>query len=129
MAEMTEPNARYIVAVDGESVSDAPPVQKSIVGFLYFQFTMEDCNDEEQSEVSNIEDEHGESDVGSGVTEIPVVYCYELQLEAGFQRRGVGSHLMSILERVGALYGMRKALLTSTPFTTKGGQDILRDTK
>ncbi|XP_064481112.1 N-alpha-acetyltransferase 40-like [Ornithodoros turicata] len=42
----------------------------------------------------------------------PVVYCYEIQLEADVQRHGLGTFLMGILEKLAAKFRMHKVVLT-----------------
>ncbi|KAI8919352.1 hypothetical protein DFJ77DRAFT_274334 [Powellomyces hirtus] len=96
---MTEENALYVVATEQRP---GGPAEK--VGFLYFQFTMEDsCDDEGDSERSDQESEDRQA---------PVIYCYELQLETGYQRRGFGTYFMDMLEELGSKYRMRKSMLT-----------------
>ncbi|KAL8726734.1 MAG: hypothetical protein Q9166_006529 [cf. Caloplaca sp. 2 TL-2023] len=41
-----------------------------------------------------------------------VVYCYELHLDPAVQRRGIGKHLMSLMETVGKRAGIEKSMLT-----------------
>ncbi|TPX59894.1 hypothetical protein PhCBS80983_g02155 [Powellomyces hirtus] len=99
LAEMTEENALYVVATEQRP---GGPAEK--VGFLYFQFTMEDsCDDEGDPESSDQESEDRQA---------PVIYCYELQLETGYQRRGFGTYFMDMLEELGSKYRMRKSMLT-----------------
>ncbi|CAH1139671.1 unnamed protein product [Phyllotreta striolata] len=43
---------------------------------------------------------------------LEVLYCYELQLEPGFQRNGLGKFMMQILELVAFKNNMRKVVLT-----------------
>ncbi|KAI8591034.1 hypothetical protein BDZ88DRAFT_413180 [Geranomyces variabilis] len=119
LGEMTEENARYVIAT--ETTSDGSTAR---VGFLYFQFTMEDTCDPEGEE----------ADADSGSEEerqIPVVYCYELQLEEAYQRRGLGTYFMNLLEELGLKYQMKKSMLTvfksntsAIAFYTNRGYDI-----
>ncbi|KAI8825005.1 acyl-CoA N-acyltransferase [Fimicolochytrium jonesii] len=103
--EMTEPNARYIVV--NTMGGDARPV-----GFVYFQFTMEEsCDDKD--EVKNDEDEDEGSEESGEDVQIPVVYCYELQISASYQHCGLGTHLMSLIEELGRRYHMLKCMLTA----------------
>ncbi|KAJ3167028.1 hypothetical protein HDU87_001744 [Geranomyces variabilis] len=100
LAEMTEENARYVIATE-----TSPDGSTARVGFLYFQFTMEDTCD--------TEDEESDDNSGSDQErQIPVVYCYELQLEEAFQRRGLGTYFMNLLEELGTRYHMKKSMLT-----------------
>ncbi|KAL8701659.1 MAG: hypothetical protein Q9201_004791 [Fulgogasparrea decipioides] len=41
-----------------------------------------------------------------------VVYCYELHLSQHLQGRGIGSHLMDLMEQVGRNAGVEKSMLT-----------------
>ncbi|TPX70910.1 hypothetical protein SpCBS45565_g01393 [Spizellomyces sp. 'palustris'] len=96
LAEMSEEHAMYLIA----QASDG-----QLVGFLYFQFVMEDyCADDNESGEDSSDDKEEE--------QIPVIYCYELQLESSFQRNGLGAHFMRILEEVGRKYRMEKSMLT-----------------
>lgn len=58
----------------------------SPVGFIHFRFDMDDG--------------------------MSVLYCYELQLESRVQRRGLGSHLMRLLDQLAAHFRMCKTVLT-----------------
>eukprot|EP00877_Chromochloris_zofingiensis_P000004 jgi/Chrzof1/10003/Cz04g23190.t1 len=44
--------------------------------------------------------------------DVPVIYCYELQLEQAAQRQGLGKFLMQLLELIGLKYGMQGVMLT-----------------
>lgn len=41
-----------------------------------------------------------------------VLYCYEMQVEDGYQCKGLGSFLMEALEAIGQLWKMEKIVLT-----------------
>jgi ribosomal protein S18 acetylase RimI-like enzyme len=41
-----------------------------------------------------------------------VIYCYELQTARDYQRQGIGSLLMKIIEQIGSKFKMSKVLLT-----------------
>lgn len=43
---------------------------------------------------------------------MPVAYCYELQLEEAAQRKGLGKHMMQLLELIAAKYAMAGVMLT-----------------
>ena len=82
--EFTEKNARYLAVFCSGT--------KELVGYLYFQFIMEDtANDSVQ---------------------IPVIYCFELQIKNSYKRQGIGAFLMSMFEGIGKKQGMVKAMLT-----------------
>ncbi|XP_039289471.1 N-alpha-acetyltransferase 40 [Nilaparvata lugens] len=42
----------------------------------------------------------------------PVLYCYEIQLEANVRRLGLGKFIMNVLERIGFANKMEKVILT-----------------
>lgn len=52
---------------------------------------------------------HFRFDMDGGMS---VLYCYELQLEARVQRRGLGTHLMRLLDRLAGHFRMCKTVLT-----------------
>lgn len=41
-----------------------------------------------------------------------VIYCYELQIAKGYQRKGIGSLLMRLIRQVGAQFKMSRVMLT-----------------
>lgn len=41
-----------------------------------------------------------------------VVYCYEMQVEAEFQRKGLGGFMMKALEKLAQHYGLERVVLT-----------------
>lgn len=47
-----------------------------------------------------------------GYASDPVLYCYELQVEEAYRRRGVGKYLMELLADLGKAHRMKKLLLT-----------------
>lgn len=42
----------------------------------------------------------------------PVVYCYELQVDAKYQKQGVGAILLDVLEKMGRKLGLTKVMAT-----------------
>ncbi|KAJ3054051.1 N-alpha-acetyltransferase 40 [Rhizophlyctis rosea] len=58
--------------------------------------------DDDDEDYEDVEDE-----------KIPVVYCYELQLESDARGKGLGAYLMNLIEEVGTAWGMRKVMLTA----------------
>jgi len=44
--------------------------------------------------------------------DLPVLYCYEIQLIEAVQRRGLGGHLMHILYKLAERFKMKKVILT-----------------
>lgn len=44
------------------------------------------------------------------------IYCYELQIAKEYQRKGLGSLLMKVIEQIGSKFKMNKVLLTSFGF-------------
>uniref|UniRef100_A0A1I8ALX9 N-alpha-acetyltransferase 40 n=1 Tax=Steinernema glaseri TaxID=37863 RepID=A0A1I8ALX9_9BILA len=47
---------------------------------------------------------------------IPVVYCYELQLEPEYQKQGVGTIILGILEKLSSRAGLTKVMATVFAF-------------
>lgn len=41
-----------------------------------------------------------------------VLYCYEMQVEEEFQRKGLGGFMMTALEEIAKSFGMEKLVLT-----------------
>uniref|UniRef100_A0A7G3AM73 N-alpha-acetyltransferase 40 n=1 Tax=Lutzomyia longipalpis TaxID=7200 RepID=A0A7G3AM73_LUTLO len=54
-----------------------------------------------------------------------VLYCYETQLEESARRKGLGSHMMSILEKAAAHWRMEKIVLTVLK-NNPSGMDFFR---
>jgi len=75
--EMTEDNARYLIAYDA---SEKP------VAFSHFRFDMD--------------------------YDIPVLYCYEMQLEVECRRKGLGRFMLQILELLAFKANLTKVVLT-----------------
>ncbi|KAL1919360.1 uncharacterized protein VTP21DRAFT_2053 [Calcarisporiella thermophila] len=82
--EMSEEHARYLIA---KQKSDGTPV-----GFVYFQFTYEETMDD------NVDAE--------------VIYCYEIQVIPEATNKGLGEHMMRLMENIGRHWGMEKSMLT-----------------
>ncbi|KAI4088676.1 MAG: hypothetical protein LQ348_003653 [Seirophora lacunosa] len=80
--EMKLPDLRYLLVVGSTSHSAV----SSVEGFLSSMMTYEDGHE--------------------------VVYCYELHLAPSLQRRGIGKHLMSLIEHAGSSAGVEKSMLT-----------------
>lgn len=83
--EMVSPEAYYIfvrkstdrtLLSESEETTCASPTvdQNALVGFVHYRFIVEE--------------------------EVPVVYVYELQLEACAQRKGLGKFLMQLIELI-----------------------------
>ncbi|KAG0362614.1 hypothetical protein BC939DRAFT_507801 [Gamsiella multidivaricata] len=44
--------------------------------------------------------------------DVEVAYCFEIQVVAGYQRRGIGAYLIGLLEIIGKTAQMEKVMLT-----------------
>ncbi|KAI8806340.1 hypothetical protein BJ742DRAFT_368733 [Cladochytrium replicatum] len=99
-AQESDPSPGSEIIEQEGTISDVP------IGFLYFQFTMEDCSDPDLAAEL----------IGSNLLEdgfqVPVMYCYELQLDKDYRRGGLGKHMLKIMEELGKAWKMRKAMLT-----------------
>lgn len=95
--EMVSPEARYIFVQkstnrtpvsESEETNCAGPTgdQNALVGFVHYRFIVEE--------------------------EVPVVYVYELQLEACAQRKGLGKFLMQLIELIARKNRMGAVMLT-----------------
>ncbi|GMK56001.1 hypothetical protein CspeluHIS016_0210570 [Cutaneotrichosporon spelunceum] len=97
MAEMFDPDARFLILTSCERMPGAmPPTPRrvefdDVLGFASFRFDTEDT---------------------MGAEDVEVVYCYELQLSERARGAGLGTVLMAELEGIGARRGMAKAMLT-----------------
>ncbi|KAL8947709.1 MAG: hypothetical protein Q9222_006033 [Ikaeria aurantiellina] len=80
--EMKLPDLRYLL-LSGPTAHD---VGKHLGGFLSFMLTYEDGYE--------------------------AIYCYEVHLSPQLQRKGIGKHLMSLMEEVGRRVGVEKSMLT-----------------
>lgn len=83
--EMLAPQARYLIARSATDPTD-------LKGFLLFQMVQEETMDD---------------DVMANCA-----YCYEIQLMASVRNRGLGEHLMHLLDRIGSHWKMDKVMLT-----------------
>ncbi|KAF9559397.1 N-alpha-acetyltransferase 40 [Mortierella alpina] len=61
------------------------------VGMVHFQFVEEETMTDRDAEVA---------------------YCFEIQVVPEYQRRGIGAHLISLLEAIGRATQMEKVMLT-----------------
>ncbi|TPX32627.1 hypothetical protein SmJEL517_g04271 [Synchytrium microbalum] len=105
-----------------EMSSDAPRfliarVNQRSIGYVHFQFSTEELGDVDQDAKLRYDlanwDKNGRMGAKPSICEeVAVVYCYELQLEAEAQGRGLGHHLMELMEQVGRVTGMYKSMLT-----------------
>jgi ribosomal protein S18 acetylase RimI-like enzyme len=82
---IVRPNGGYLPAPD-QQWSKNPKLDQSIIGFLSFMITQE----EEEN----------------------VVYIYEIHISERFRDCGLGRHLFSMVEHIGDVTGMDKAMLT-----------------
>ncbi|KJE96465.1 hypothetical protein CAOG_06788 [Capsaspora owczarzaki ATCC 30864] len=86
--ELKEDTARFLLARSQSSADGAPG---QLVAFVHFRFDFESTADEAQ---------------------IPVIYCYEIQLSEPVQRKGLGKFMMQIIELIGIQEKMLKSMLT-----------------
>ena len=84
--ELTEAGARFLLVFDRQESSAA---QKKLVGFVHFRFTV-------QGEVV---------DTMEGDT---CIFVWDIQIEDAFQCKGVGRHLLMLLELIGAREGIKR---------------------
>lgn len=84
--ELAHKDAWYLVARTSKEGAEEDGGAGEPVGFVHFRFDMD-----------------------GGMS---VLYCYELQLEARVQRRGLGTHLMRLLDKIAAHFRMCKTVLT-----------------
>ena len=84
--ELTEAGARFLLVFDRQGSSAA---QKKLVGFVHFRFTV-------QGEVV---------DTMEGDT---CIFVWDIQIEDAFQCKGVGRHLLMLLELIGAREGIKR---------------------
>ncbi|OZJ06619.1 hypothetical protein BZG36_00315 [Bifiguratus adelaidae] len=82
-SELYAPEARYLIVKDAKGTK---------VGFLMFQFVWEETMEDD--------------------AEVQAIYCYEIQLISEVSGKGIGSHLMKLLEDIGRAWDMEKAMLT-----------------
>jgi GNAT superfamily N-acetyltransferase len=104
---MLEPEGRYLIVYP---VGGTEPV-----GMTYFQFVLEDDGDSDDNKQLGCIYWL----VGLGFLGLfrYLIFCcssfsYEIQLTPGIQGKGIGSHLMHLLEDMGRRLGMRKCMLT-----------------
>ncbi len=81
--EMSTPTSRFLVVTDQSDKR---------IALVHFEFCLEDTNLQED--------------------QIAAIYCLEIQVEAEWTGKGIGAHLMSLLESIGQKFGMRKCMLT-----------------
>ncbi|KAG0239432.1 N-alpha-acetyltransferase 40 [Mortierella sp. GBA43] len=61
------------------------------VGMIHFQFVEEETMTDRDADVA---------------------YCFEIQIVSGYQRRGIGEHLIKLLEKIGTSANMEKVMMT-----------------
>ena len=83
MAELKEPEARYLVAREASPSSGS---QGPIIAFAHFRFELEGL--------------------------YTVLYVYELQIAESAQKHGLGRRFMQLLELIGVKQGMQWVMLT-----------------
>ncbi|GAA6047257.1 hypothetical protein JCM3770_001852 [Rhodotorula araucariae] len=91
-AELFHPDSRFLVLFPSAPSSTAPP--PTPLGCCIFRFDTEETASEDDEELCD------------------VAYCYELQVEAATQGKGVGRVLMDALDRLAGAFKMDKTMLT-----------------
>ena len=84
--ELIEPGARFLLVFDR---SESNVTQRELVGFVHFRFTV-------QGEVM---------DTMEGDT---CIYVWDIHFEEEFQRKGLGRHLLMLLELIGSREGIKR---------------------
>lgn len=76
----------------------------SLVGFVMFRFDLEDCSRSDPlfRPFSRVTKRR----------KLPVLYCYELQVDSRHQSLGLGSALVQAMQTIGTQTGMVKCMLT-----------------
>ncbi|GAB5588400.1 hypothetical protein Unana1_03300 [Umbelopsis nana] len=92
IAEMYAKEARYLIA---RSRSDP----NQLFGFLLLQMVQEETMDDDVL--------------------ADVAYCYELQIDDSARGKGLGEHMMRLLEEIGMHWKMEKVMLTVFKANTK----------
>ena len=103
-AEMREPDMKFLM-VYSVAQDDTPS------GLLYEQMNFGDSKlrslrGQPSQVVGFLSFELGHEDG------MEVIYCYEIHLQSGYQGRGLGAQLMSLMSLIGAAVGVQKAMLT-----------------
>jgi N-alpha-acetyltransferase 40 len=92
LREMRHPALKYLllllrpVSLEAGKGVDKVPERDEIEGFLSFMITEEDGHE--------------------------VIYCYELHLQLRLQGKGVGRQVVELMEIIGGMVGVEKAMLT-----------------
>ncbi|RHZ79019.1 hypothetical protein Glove_152g38 [Diversispora epigaea] len=95
--EMREEGARYLIARQFNKVHKDSGENQTIgkpIGFLMFQFTLEETMADDDQEIE-------------------AIYCYEIQLTSETRGKGLGKFLMNTMEAIGKHWGMKKSMLTT----------------
>ncbi|PVU98772.1 hypothetical protein BB559_001277 [Furculomyces boomerangus] len=102
MNEMFDKDMRYIVLLSYNYIGPGSESPKgasndkynncSVICFTSFMFTFEETNSD---------------------YEIPVLYCYELQVTGEFRGQGLGKSLIESLKAIGKMHKMKKLMLTT----------------
>ncbi|BGP36798.1 hypothetical protein JCM10449v2_000700 [Rhodotorula kratochvilovae] len=91
-AELFHPDSRFLLLFPSAPSSSVPP--PTPLGCCIFRFDTEETASEDDDELCD------------------VAYCYELQVEAATQGKGVGRVLMDALDRLARAFKMDKTMLT-----------------
>ncbi|TPX46052.1 hypothetical protein SeLEV6574_g03471 [Synchytrium endobioticum] len=112
-AEMRSASPRYLVA----STADPDGTGELPVGFVHFQFSMEeidrmDASAKLRADTAAWTARGARGDPPRLCSRVSCVYCYEIQLEPDVQGSGLGTRLLLIMEDLARAAGMHKAYLT-----------------
>jgi len=119
--DTTELSSRWMTKrkhdiVDENAIEDHQDFRVKVpVGFVYFQYSSEPPLEDHISPMDGDGIENHsihEDDLSLDHDMIPVLYCYELQVEPSYQHLGIGRKLMELLEPIAATFQMDKILLT-----------------
>ncbi|GAA5848433.1 hypothetical protein JCM5353_000241 [Sporobolomyces roseus] len=94
--ELFHSESRFVVLRSSslDTNNDKAPTAPKLLGYSIFRFDTEETASEDEDELCD------------------VVYCYELQVEAGCKGMGVGRSVMDTLNRIGKEMKMDKTMLT-----------------
>ncbi|KAJ1914062.1 hypothetical protein H4219_004951 [Mycoemilia scoparia] len=113
LKELKNPDMRYLLiytnptgsANDTDEISSSPPTHTvasiftpdNLVGFAAFDFSFE-----ETMEPNSSDDK-----------EVPIIFCYEIQLEPSLRGKGLGKLLMNTMFQIGAEWDMQSVFLNT----------------
>ena len=107
--EMRLPDLRYVLLKETTGASPCSGAEAEKEG------GEKQGNDEEKPDGNDDEGRRLEGFVSFMLTYedgYEVIYCYEIHLSSSLQGRGIGAHMMGILEAIGRRAGVQKVMLT-----------------